>query len=177
MMYMVIMRYICCNVMFSFSLYIYAIDFYVFTVDEDMEVTPGSPPLMKKGVSQIKLDQLEKQLSIEMKVKAGAENMIRMYTHSSRDRKLYNEAQKMLGDSKIKVEVLRMQIMKARTAVSQSSEQGESESETKGSSILLSQEARINMLRYRIGVESSVIQGAKNIMKVNPKGWQTVGII
>ena len=157
----------------------HVVDFlFSFLIDEDMEVTPGSPPLMKRGVSQIRLDQLEKQLSIEMKVKAGAENMIRMYTHSSRDRKLFNEAQKMLGDSKIKVEVLRMQIMKARTAVSQSaSEQGESESESKGSGIFLSQEARINMLRYRIGVESSVIQGAKNIMKVNPKGWQTVRTI
>ena len=150
---------------------------FSFLIDEEMEVSPGSPPLMKRGASQIKLDQLEKQLSIEMKVKAGAENMIRMYTHSSKDQKLYNEAQKMLGDSKIKIEVLRMQIEKARTAVFQSkSEQGESETETKGSSIFLSPEARINMLRYRIGVESSVIQGAKNIMKVNPKGWQTVGI-
>jgi len=52
-------------------------------------MSPGSPPVMTKGVSQIKLNQLEKQLSIEMK---GAENMIRPYTHSSRDRKLYNEA-------------------------------------------------------------------------------------
>ena len=140
-------------------------------------MSPGSPPVMRRGVSQIKLDQLEKQLSIEMKVKAGAENMIRMYTHSSRDRKLYNEAQKMLGDSKIKVEVLRMQILKARQAVTQSaSEQGESENENKGSGIL-SPEARVNALRYRISVESSVIQGAKNIMKVNPKGWQTVSLL
>jgi len=138
-------------------------------------MSPGSPPVMRRGVSQIKLDQLEKQLSIEMKVKAGAENMIRMYTHSSRDRKLYNEAQKMLGDSKIKVEVLRMQILKARQAVTQSaSEQGENENDNKGNGIFLSPEARINAIRYRISVESSVIQGAKNIMKVNPKSWQTV---
>jgi len=148
----------------------------MFTLDEDMEMSPGSPPVMRKGVSQIKLDQLEKQLSIEMKVKAGAENMIRMYTHSSRDRKLYNEAQKMLGDSKIKVEVLKMQILKARQAVTQSaSEQGDNEN--KGSSIFLSPEARVNALRYRISVESSVIQGAKNMMKVNPKGWQTVSLL
>ena len=133
---------------------------------------PGS------GVSQIKLDQLEKQLSIEKKVMAGAENVMRMYTHSSRDRKLYNEAQEMLSDSKIKVEVLRMQVMKARAAVLQSaSDQGENENETKASSIFLSQEARINMLRYHIGVESSVIQCAENIIKVKPKGWQKVRLM
>ena len=47
-------------------------------------------------------------------VKQGAENMIAMYsTGSSRDKKLLAEAQQMLGDAKTKIEIIRMQMLKA----------------------------------------------------------------
>lgn len=54
-----------------------------------------------------KLDNLEKQLNIELKVKQGAENMIQSIT-GGRDKKLLSEAQQMLQDSKKKIEYLRM---------------------------------------------------------------------
>lgn len=47
-------------------------------------------------------------------MKQGAENMIAMYsTGSSRDKKLLAEAQQMLGDAKTKIEIIRMQMLKA----------------------------------------------------------------
>lgn len=51
---------------------------------------------------------------IEQKVKQGAENMIQSITGGphSRDKKLLAEAQQMLQDSKVKIEYLRMKILK-----------------------------------------------------------------
>lgn len=47
-------------------------------------------------------------------VKQGAENMISMYSSgSSRDKKLLAEAQQMLSDAKMKIEIIRMQTLKA----------------------------------------------------------------
>ena len=46
-------------------------------------------------------------------VKQGAENLISMYSSgSSKDRKLLADAQQMLADSKTKIEIIRMQILK-----------------------------------------------------------------
>lgn len=50
-----------------------------------------------------------------LKVKQGAENMIQSLT-SGRDKKLLQEAQQMLDDSRAKIEFLRMRIMKVRQA-------------------------------------------------------------
>jgi protein kinase N len=48
-------------------------------------------------------------------VKAGAENMIAMYSSgASKDRKLLAEAQQMLSDSKAKIEYIKMRINKAK---------------------------------------------------------------
>ena len=50
-----------------------------------------------------------------LQVKQGAENMIHMYSGgSSRDKKLLAEAQQMLSDAKTKIEIIRMQILKAQ---------------------------------------------------------------
>jgi len=55
---------------------------------------------------------LEKQLNIELKVKAGTENMIASL--DQKDRKLVAEAQLMLQDSKAKIEFLKMRINRAK---------------------------------------------------------------
>lgn len=55
---------------------------------------------------------LEKQLNIELKVKAGTENMIASLVH--RDRKLVAEAQLMLQDSKAKIEFLKMRMARLK---------------------------------------------------------------
>lgn len=57
-----------------------------------------------------KLENLERQLNIELKVKQGAENMIHSIT--GKDKKLLSEAQQMLQDSRKKIEYLKMKIIK-----------------------------------------------------------------
>lgn len=69
----------------------------------------------QEGVNQDpRLVNLENRLNIELKVKEGAENMIRSITEGphSRDKKLLAEAQQMLQDAKAKIEFLRMRILK-----------------------------------------------------------------
>lgn len=58
-----------------------------------------------------RIENLEKQLNIELKVKQGAENMIQSIG-TSRDKKLLLEAQQMLQDSRKKIEYLKMKITK-----------------------------------------------------------------
>ena len=101
--------------------------------------------------------------------------MIRMYSNSKskQDRKLLSEAQQMLNDSKTKVEVLRMRLLRAQSLVSVQSPSRQVED---GKSRMSSPEGRVGMLRYRIDVESRLLKGAKSIMKANPdkKSWQSV---
>lgn len=79
-----------------------------------MEPTPGDQRWLT----------LEKQLNIELKVKAGTENMIASLVH--RDRKLVAEAQLMLQDSKAKIEFLKMRIARAKQMRSETPANGES---------------------------------------------------
>lgn len=79
----------------------------------------SSISLQSKGQDDIvqdpRLQSLEKQLNIELKVKQGAENMIQSITGGrslSKDKKLLAEAQQMLQDSKSKIEYLKMRILK-----------------------------------------------------------------
>lgn len=111
-----------------------------------------------------KLSSLNKQLSIETKVKQGAENMISMYSSgSSRDKKLLMEAQQMLSDAKMKIEIIRMQTLKA---VQDSS----SQSDGQQTEVLSPRELRIEELRHHMKIEAAVIDGAKNAIKLLQNG-------
>lgn len=69
------------------------------------------------SVGEQRIQSLEKQLNIELKVKQGAENMIQMYSGGpTRDKKLLAEAQQMLADSRAKIEYIKMRIMKVKQA-------------------------------------------------------------
>lgn len=57
-----------------------------------------------------RIENLERQLNIELKVKQGAENMIHSIT--GKDKKLLMEAHQMLQDSRKKIEYLKMKITK-----------------------------------------------------------------
>lgn len=61
---------------------------------------------------------------LKLQVKQGAENMIQSLT-SGRDKKLLQEAQQMLDDSRAKIEFLRMRIMKVRQARQQQHARGD----------------------------------------------------
>ncbi|XP_037044891.1 serine/threonine-protein kinase N isoform X4 [Bradysia coprophila] len=110
------------------------------------------------------LTSLEKQLSIETKVKNGAENMIETIGHHGRDKKLLVEAQQMLADSKAKIEFLRLRIIKVRQnrQLKQATEEngdGKQRMET-------TLEERVEELLHRLRIEAAVVAGAKNVIRI-----------
>ncbi|XP_028981010.2 serine/threonine-protein kinase N2 [Esox lucius] len=107
---------------------------------------------------------LKKQLTMETKVKQGAENIIQTYVSSSvKDRRMLSTAQQMLQDSRTKIELLRMQIVK----VTQAREGQRDNTETAGrpSETISSLELRVAELRHHLKIESAVAEGAKNVVK------------
>ena len=140
----------------------------LITADTHIPQDPGSPPAHRKNAQ---IQNLEKQLAIEQRVKSGAETMITMYTNAKNkhEKKLLNEAQQMLSDSKTKVEVLKMKIMRLNVMSSTHKDDEERSQKLSKSAPAQTPESRVSMLRYRVDVETRLMEGANSIIKANPK--------
>ncbi|KAK9975023.1 hypothetical protein ABG768_023087 [Culter alburnus] len=107
---------------------------------------------------------LKKQLTMELKVKQGAENIIQTYANSSvKDRKMLSTAQQMLQDSKTKIELLRMQIVKVTQA--REGERETTQPQGRPSETISPLELRVEELRHHLKIEAAVAEGAKNVVK------------
>ncbi|XP_033845028.1 serine/threonine-protein kinase N2 [Periophthalmus magnuspinnatus] len=105
---------------------------------------------------------LKKQLTMETKVKQGAENIIHTYHYSAvKDRKMLSTAQQMLQDSRTKIELLRMQIIK----VTQAKDDGRDGSVGHPVDMISPLELRMAELMHHMKIELAVAEGAKNVVK------------
>ena len=127
---------------------------------------------------------LEKQLAIEMKVKHGTENMLQMLLgKDNKSKKMIAEAEQMLEDSKIKIDAIKMNILREKQNDKMDGETPEQAINSNRASLHeKSLEHRVDDIRHHIDIETRVAEGARNMLKhflinSDKKGIQEVSIM
>ena len=104
--------------------------------------------------------ELQRQLAIELKVKAGAEKLVQQ---AGAKKHLAEEAGRMLADSKDKVAFIRNQLLRAQQEVgSNGQEDLAAEQRHQQLSPL---EQRAEELKHRLRIESAVFEGAGKVVQ------------
>ena len=131
-----------------------------------------SPEKVQHDHEQVKkhLSTLQNKMAIEQKVFQGAENMIQMYS-ASKDKKMLAEAQQMLADSKVKIDFLKMAILREQQQHN-AMECDENHSDKPVAPKLSRLEHRIEEIRHHIEIESRVIDGLNNMKKIQQEKKQ-----
>ncbi|XP_029424567.1 serine/threonine-protein kinase N3 isoform X3 [Nannospalax galili] len=121
-----------------------------------------------------RLEALQRQLQVELKVKQGAENMIHTCASGTpKERKLLAAAQQMLRDSQLKVALLRMKISSLEASgspepgkASGSREDGARCPGLRAHLLPVGPELLAEELQHRLHIEAAVAAGAKNVVKL-----------
>lgn len=130
-----------------------------------------------------RMASLEKQLAIEMKVKHGTENMLQMLVgKDNKSRKMIADAEQMLEDSKIKIDAIKMNVLREKQNEKNISETPGPVNENRASLHEKSLEHRVDDIRHHIDIETRVAEGARNMLKhflinSDKKGIQEVCVI
>jgi len=108
---------------------------------------------------------LEKQLAIEMKVKHGTENMLTMLLgKDNKSKKMIAEAEQMLADNKIKIDAIKMNILREQQNEKNSRDLPDTPNH-RASLHEKSLEHRVDDIRHHIDIETRVAEGARNMLK------------
>jgi len=143
--------------------------------DQDIPDATSSPlpPQPKDNhlnaeLSNSRIASLEKQLAIETKVKQGAENMLQMLSKGEKNKKLVAETLQMLEDSKVKIDGIKMSILREQQQIvayeAQCGKNGDDSVYKKSSNKMSLLEQRIDDIHHHIDIETRVAEGAKNML-------------
>ena len=123
---------------------------------------------MNAELSNSRIASLEKQLAIETKVKQGAENMLQMLSKGDRNKKLVAETLQMLEDSKVKIDGIKMSVLREQQQIvayeAQCGKNGDDSVYKKNSNKMSLLEQRIEDIYHHIDIETRVTEGAKNML-------------
>ena len=126
-----------------------------------------------------------------MKVKQGAENMLTMLLASDKSKKLIADAEQMLADSKIKIDGIKMAILREEQNENNKNKNNHINKniDNEGNDLDIPDrpnihektlEQRVDDIRHHIDIETRVAEGARNMLKhfliaQDKKGTQEVG--